>query len=87
MQKATRQIRFAICLGARSEEDLQVGKVYRVLPDVKASEVGCLRILDDSGEDYLYAANRFAIVDLPEKDRARFLKAIRSEPGMLSGKT
>jgi hypothetical protein len=87
MQKATRQIRFAICLGAGSDEDLQVGKVYRVLPDVKASEVGCVRIIDDSGEDYLYAANRFAILELAEKDRARLLKAIRGEPGMVGGKT
>jgi hypothetical protein len=87
MHATTRQIRFAICLGAGAEEDLQVGKVYRVLPDVKATEVGCLRIIDDSGEDYLYPANRFMIVNLPEKERSRLLKAIRGEPGLISGKS
>jgi hypothetical protein len=50
-------IHFAICLAAGAEEDLQVGKVYQVLPDPKAAEVGCMRVIDDSGEDYLYAAS------------------------------
>lgn len=79
MRESSRSVRFAICLQAGSEEDLQVGKVYRVLPDAKAAEVGCLRILDESGEDYLYAAKRFVVLDLPEKARSRLLKAVRSE--------
>ena len=58
---------------------MQIGKVYRVLPDAKADEVGCLRVLDESGEDYLYAAKRFVVLDLPEKARGRLLKAVRSE--------
>jgi hypothetical protein len=58
-----------------------VGKIYRVLPDLKAAEVGCLRIIDESGEDYLYAANRFVLVDFPEKVRGRLLKAVRGAPG------
>ena len=70
-------IRFAICVAARPEEDLQVGKVYRVLPDAKASEVDCMRIVDDSGEDYLYAAKRFVLVDVPEKMRSRLLRAVK----------
>jgi hypothetical protein len=48
------------------------------LPDAKAAEVGCLRVLDESGEDYLYAAKRFVMLDLPEKVRGRLLKTIRS---------
>lgn len=56
MRAAKREIRFAICLAGKPDEDLQEGKVYRVLPDPQAAEVGCLRIIDDSGEDYLYAA-------------------------------
>jgi hypothetical protein len=65
-------------LAAAPEEDLQVGKVYRILRDEKAAEVGCLRVLDDSGEDYLYAARRFIVLDLPEKARGRLLKAVRN---------
>ena len=87
MRAMSRSIRFAICLEARPEDDLQVGKVYRVLPDVKADEVGCLRVLDESGEDYLYAANRFVVLELPEKARNRLLKTVRSEPGLGRGGT
>jgi len=77
MRSTTRNARFAICLAAGSEDDLQVGKVYRVLPDAKSTEVGCLRIIDDSGEDYLYAAKRFVLVDIPENVRGRLLKAVK----------
>jgi len=72
-------MRFAICLAAGPEEDLQAGKVYRVLPDARAAEVDCLRVIDDSGEDYLYAASRFLLVDVPEKARGRLLRAVRRE--------
>ena len=72
-------IRFAICLAAGPQEDLQAGKVYRVLPDAKAAEVDCMRVIDDSGEDYLYAASRFLLVEVPEKARGRLLRAVRRE--------
>ena len=72
-------IRFAICLAAEPQEDLQAGKVYRVLPDAKAAEVDCLRVIDDSGEDYLYAASRFLLVAVPEKARGRLLRAVQRE--------
>jgi hypothetical protein len=81
MPTTSRQIRFAICLTAHSDEDLQIGKVYRVLPDAKAAEVACLRVIDDSGEDYLYAANRFVVVKLPEKARGRLLKVVKASSG------
>jgi hypothetical protein len=56
---------------------LEVGKVYRVLRDARAAEVGCLRVIDESREDYLYPANRFVIVDVPEQARSRLLKAVK----------
>jgi hypothetical protein len=72
--KAT-QVNFAVCLAASGDEDLEVGKVYRILPDAKATEVGCLRVIDESGEDYLYPAERFMVLDLPEAERER-LRAV-----------
>jgi hypothetical protein len=42
---------FAICIAAEENGDLEVWKIYRVLPDLKAAEVGCLRVIDESGED------------------------------------
>jgi hypothetical protein len=52
MATISRKITFAVCLAAEPDEDLQVGKVYRVVPDAKAAEVDCMRVIDDSGEDY-----------------------------------
>jgi hypothetical protein len=75
-------IRFAICLAAGPQEDLQAGKVYRVLPDAKAAEVDCMRVIDDSGEDYLYAASRFLLVEVPEEARGRLLRAVQRELGV-----
>ncbi len=72
-----RGVRFAICLAASVEEDVEVGKVYRVLPDAKAVEVDCLRIIDESGEDYLYPAKRFLLLNVADEARGRLLKAVR----------
>jgi len=77
MPQAKRNITFAVCLEAGTEDDLQIGKVYRVLPDPRAAEVGCLRVIDDSGEDYLFGEKRFVLVDVPPKARGRLLKAVR----------
>ena len=77
MQRGKRQIRFAICLNAKADDDLQVGKVYRLLPDSGGSALGCFRVIDESGEDYLYAARRFMEVTIPEKGRNRLLKAVK----------
>ncbi len=41
---------FVICIDAHDLPDIEAWKVYRVLPDAKASEVGCLRLIDESGE-------------------------------------
>ena len=69
-------IQFAICVTGEADGDLEVWKVYRVLPDSKASEVGCLRVIDESGEDYLYPQSRFVIVELPEEVRERLLARV-----------
>ena len=59
--------RFAICLKNKGSEDLIVRKVYQVLPDERAAKQGLLRIIDESGEDYLYPANYFFFINLPQK--------------------
>ena len=40
-------------------------KVYQILPDEKAEAEGHIRIVDESGEDYLYPADYFMLVELP----------------------
>ncbi|PSF37440.1 hypothetical protein C7H19_09720 [Aphanothece hegewaldii CCALA 016] len=69
---------FAICVSNQKYEDLEVWKVYRVLLDDKASELGCLRVIDESGEDYLYPASRFVVVELPEEVQARLMAVVEN---------
>ena len=44
--------------------DLEVRKVYPILPDATARD-GYLRVIDESGEDYLYSADYFVVIDVP----------------------
>jgi hypothetical protein len=44
---------------------LELRKIYRLLPDENAAKDGYLRIVDESGEDYLYPESYFVIVKLP----------------------
>jgi len=45
-------------------ESLEVRKIYPVLPDEKASERGYIRVIDETGEDYLYPAKYFVSLSL-----------------------
>ena len=65
MRTATREKRFAICVQNHGAEDLDVRKVYRILLDKIAASEGHLRVIDESGEDYLYPADYFLLIDIP----------------------
>ena len=56
-----------LCVRNDDCEDLELRKVYLVLPDRKASREGYLRIVDESGEDYLYPESFFTPVRLSPK--------------------
>jgi len=67
-------MRFVVCLelgeqGDFSGDDLTIGRVYEVLEEADAH--GMLRIIDDSGEDYLYPNALFEPVDIPDKAAER----------------
>ncbi len=51
--------RFVLCIRNQGAEDLGPRKVYRVLPDRAAAREGYVRVIDESGEDYLYPAEYF----------------------------
>jgi len=55
----TQPSHLVVCVDAEGAEDLQVLKVYRRLPDETAESRGFLRVIDDSGEDYIYPAIAF----------------------------
>ena len=59
--------RFALCIENTDCDDLEKGKVYRSIPDDDAAQEGYLRVVDESGEDYLYPDSYFVLVDLPQK--------------------
>lgn len=65
MKKARR--RYVICVRAEGAEDLEVRKLHRVLPDESAAARGYIRVVDESGEDYLYPAAWFVTVEVPEE--------------------
>ncbi len=56
-----------ICIRNTDSEDLEIGKAYRVLPDESAARDGYIRVIDESGEDYLYPAVYFVSITLSEE--------------------
>jgi len=57
---------FVVCVdNSENEASLEFGKIYQVIPDPAAETEGLLRIIDESGEDYGFAASRFYPVQLP----------------------
>ena len=66
MTKTQEDIRFVICIDNTGAEDLEKGKVYRLLPDESAAKSDYLRVVDESGEDYLYPGSCFVFLDLPD---------------------
>lgn len=63
---------FAVCINSSGyPASLEVGKIYRVVADESAAAAGLMRIVDESGEDYAFAADRFYPIELPaELERA-----------------
>ncbi|PYV10757.1 MAG: hypothetical protein DMG07_20520 [Acidobacteria bacterium] len=65
---------FALCVdNANYEASLIRGKVYRILPDPRAAKDDLVRIVDESGEDYLYHRSYFVFVDFPKAVKKRIL--------------
>ncbi len=66
---------FVLCLDNTDyEASLILGKVYRILADPKAAKDDLVRIVDESGEDYLYHKSHFAFVDFPQAVKKKILE-------------
>jgi hypothetical protein len=59
--------RFALCVENKDCEDLEKRKIYQVIPDENAASEGFLRVIDESGEDYLYPQSYFVLIQLPRE--------------------
>jgi hypothetical protein len=65
---------FALCIDNTDyEASLIPGKVYRILPDPRAAKDDFVRIVDESGEDYLYHKSHFVFVDFPKAVKKKLL--------------
>jgi hypothetical protein len=51
---------FVVCIdNSEYPASLEIRKIYEVVPDAKAKKLDQIRIIDESGEDYLYPSSRF----------------------------
>jgi hypothetical protein len=64
---AKENYRFALCVENKDCEDLEKRKIYQVIPDEDAAREGYLRVIDESGEDYLYPQSYFILIQLPRE--------------------
>jgi hypothetical protein len=65
---------FVLCIDNTDyEASLVLGKVYRVHPDARAAKDDLVRIVDESGEDYLYHKSLFVFVDFPPAVKRKVL--------------
>jgi hypothetical protein len=72
-KKAERQ--FVVCVRNEDCDDLEVRKIYEVLPDKLAAEDGYIRVIDESDEDYLYPADCFLPIELSQTVETALLLA------------
>ena len=67
---------FAVCINnTEYPASLELHKIYRVIADEDAAQDGDIRVVDESGEDYLYPASWFAMVKLPQEIQDSVLRA------------
>jgi hypothetical protein len=77
VKRFTRQ--FALCLDNEGNEaSLLVGKVYPIVQDPRAAKDALVRVVDETGEDYLFARRQFAFVDFPASVRRKLLALQRA---------
>jgi len=75
LKKPALKLKFVVCINNDDYlASLELHKIYRVLPDEDAAVHGDLRIIDESGEDYLYSAERFVPIVVPEAVQKSLLK-------------
>lgn len=79
MKKLNEQpTQFALCLNNDGyKASLEVGKLYQVIPDTDAEGHDYLRVVDESGEDYAFTANRFHLITLPQAIEQTLLSVAR----------
>ena len=77
MDESTTSLKgFAVCINnVDYPAALELHKIYRVIPDEEATVSGDIRVIDESGEDYLYSSSYFAPIQLPQIVEESILRA------------
>jgi hypothetical protein len=76
LARRPRGARFVVCVDNTGyEASLERNKIYVALPDAQAENDGDIRVIDESGEDYLFSAKRFIAIEVPQAVRASLLRA------------
>ena len=76
MRRKNASPQLALCIdNSGYPASLELHKIYRVLPDEDAARDGDLRVVDESGEDYLYPAQQFLMAEWPKAVERALLKA------------
>ena len=78
-QRKSRATQFVVCIDNDGyPASLELHKIYRVIRDEAAAADGDMRVVDESGEDYLYAADRFVEIEPPQTVKRSLLHAAKA---------
>jgi hypothetical protein len=73
MTRKRKNSKYLLCINNDAyPASLEARKVYRALPDKLAESRNFVRVIDESGEDYLYPADRFVPIDVPASAKEAF---------------
>ncbi len=76
MAQRNHRARYVVCVSNRGyRASLLIRRIYRSLPDPEAAHRDLIRVIDDSGEDYLYPTTMFVAIDIPQEVARAFKKA------------
>ena len=76
MRESAPERSFVVCVRNEGyEASLELHKIYRVLPDLDAEKDGDIRVVDESGEDYLYPVDWFVPIEVPDAVQASLSEA------------
>ena len=67
MTKLVPKTKFVLCILDKDCNDLEKSKGYPIVPDESAAKEGYVRVVDESGEDYLYPESYFVSIELPQE--------------------
>lgn len=77
MQKSKQNLpEFVVCINNSDyPASLELHKIYRVIADKEAEDEGDIRVIDESGEDYIYPSSYFVPIQVPQTVEESLLKA------------